>query len=308
MWRRNFKTFLRDVGPRPSGRHSLDRIDNDGPYAPGNVRWATPREQGRNQERCGGLLIPTTADTYHLQPMDSWALVLPHDISPRHGRRYLTNPWLIPAGENGTDVLKVYAIYTVTGAPGDRLVVLWNRADHYVDYEGIPITQGDQRGWGLQVAYVQSGVVTQGVHVNPHYRIFVEQAGIRPTPGLVRRANLCDYDLACGVARRFARYFASVVSAKASYGATAKGRRSIAAFSTAADAEFMASVARAFPDMPLEEHLAMAKIVEARIEARMAAVTDALMRRGLLTETELRAVTAAEAKAAAADVATTGGV
>jgi hypothetical protein len=49
---RDPKTFYADIaasiGPRPEG-HTLDRINNDGNYEPGNVRWATPGMQVRNQ-------------------------------------------------------------------------------------------------------------------------------------------------------------------------------------------------------------------------------------------------------------------
>lgn len=47
-WRTDFVSFLRDVGKKPTPDHSLDRIDNDGNYEPGNVRWATRAEQRRN--------------------------------------------------------------------------------------------------------------------------------------------------------------------------------------------------------------------------------------------------------------------
>lgn len=45
----SYEGFAEDVSHPPQGRYSLDRIDNDGDYEPGNVRWATAREQGRNR-------------------------------------------------------------------------------------------------------------------------------------------------------------------------------------------------------------------------------------------------------------------
>lgn len=47
-WENDFMSFYRHIGPRPSSKHSVDRIDNDRGYEPGNVRWATRQEQSRN--------------------------------------------------------------------------------------------------------------------------------------------------------------------------------------------------------------------------------------------------------------------
>lgn len=47
----SFENFYADVGPKPAPDYTLDRIDPNGNYEPGNVRWATRETQSRNRGR-----------------------------------------------------------------------------------------------------------------------------------------------------------------------------------------------------------------------------------------------------------------
>lgn len=94
-----FENFIADLGPRPSPLHSLERVNNDGNYEPGNVVWATRKEQAQNTRQVRRLSFNGETLT-----ISDWARKLGvrvHTICTRLARgwsleRALTTPRFIP--------------------------------------------------------------------------------------------------------------------------------------------------------------------------------------------------------------------
>jgi hypothetical protein len=77
-WASSFDAFLADMGQRPPG-HTLDRIDVNGNYEPGNCRWADDKTQQRNRSRHRLLTFngeTATASTWAERVGVPWATIL----------------------------------------------------------------------------------------------------------------------------------------------------------------------------------------------------------------------------------------
>lgn len=80
-WRTSVANFVADMGPRPSLKHSIDRIDPNGSYTPENCRWATQVEQGNNMRTTRHVTIGN--ETHCLR---EWTRILKVPIATLHGR------------------------------------------------------------------------------------------------------------------------------------------------------------------------------------------------------------------------------
>lgn len=111
-WLDDYEAFLAYVGPRPTSKHSLDRIDGNGNYEPGNVRWATPTVQHRNQSNrhwlsyMGVTLLPKQwseivgfrVHTLYTRIREKWSTeaILTTPVQPPHST-YATSAEIIEA-------------------------------------------------------------------------------------------------------------------------------------------------------------------------------------------------------------------
>jgi hypothetical protein len=85
-WANNFYDFVNDVWPKPVGDLTLDRINNNGNYEPGNLRWSTIKVQSRN--RRGNKFIENNGET---KTIAEWAEI--YNIDRSKLRHRLLNNW-----------------------------------------------------------------------------------------------------------------------------------------------------------------------------------------------------------------------
>jgi hypothetical protein len=85
----SFEEFFADLGPRPSDRHSIDRIDNDGHYEPGNVRWSLKETQAKNNRANQRITFNGRTET-----ITDWAKAVDIPASTLYAR--IRNGWCEP--------------------------------------------------------------------------------------------------------------------------------------------------------------------------------------------------------------------
>jgi single stranded DNA-binding protein len=87
-WRNSFEAFYEDVGPKPGPGHSLDRIDSDGNYEPGNVRWASDWTQNANRSNVTKLTFLGMT-----LPINAWERIM--DVPTSRIRQRIEKGWSV---------------------------------------------------------------------------------------------------------------------------------------------------------------------------------------------------------------------
>jgi len=112
----DFANFLADMGERPEGL-TLDRIDNDGNYEPGNCRWATWKEQNQNRRE-----VKNHKNQYLFIAMDSHGTMIASNNQHEFARQHGLNRSSITGCLNGRlKSHKGWRFKRITSLPGEPL-------------------------------------------------------------------------------------------------------------------------------------------------------------------------------------------
>lgn len=137
-WKPNFKAFYKHIGPKPHNKTSVERIDNNRGYEPGNVRWATQEEQTNNcrSNRC----ITFSGKTYTAA---QWAKKL--NVTSYMIRRRLDRGWSIEKTLNAP--FQHSRIHAITFRGKTQSIQQW--ADDYGMKRGT-FNARLNRGWSVK--------------------------------------------------------------------------------------------------------------------------------------------------------------
>lgn len=113
-WESSFLAFYEDMGRKPSPQHSIDRIDNDGDYEPGNCRWATPAEQACNRRPASNSRFVTAFG--QTKTVSEWSRLTGISNSTLDGR--LNRGWR--PGRSLTKGMKLPLVFTIASRVTDE--------------------------------------------------------------------------------------------------------------------------------------------------------------------------------------------